>query len=61
MKTNIGSTDRSIRLLLALAIGGLGYYYGSVWGYLAAVPLLTAFVRFCPLYAVLGVSTCSVR
>lgn len=60
MKKNIGTTDRVIRVLAAIAIVVL-YRFNFIHGTLAAVLLvaagvllLTAFVRFCPLYAIFG-------
>jgi hypothetical protein len=61
MKQNIGSTDRAIRILLALVIGITGLYYKSWWGLLAIVPLLTGLLSVCPLYAIFGISTCAVK
>lgn len=58
MKHNIGSLDRIVRILLGLAALGLGFYFKSWWGLAGLVPLLTAAVRFCPLYPLVGLSTC---
>ena len=65
MKRNMGTIDRFIRTIVAIAIALL-YYYNIISGalgivllVLAAVFLLTSFVSFCPLYAPFGVSTCS--
>ncbi len=60
MKANIGTADRILRIiagvtLIALAATGVV----GVWGYLGVVPLVTAFVRFCPAYLPFGISTCS--
>lgn len=59
----MGSVDKSIRLLIALALVGL-YFMGIVsgtWGtvalVVAVVMALTSLVNFCPLYAVLGIKT----
>jgi len=64
MKKNMGSADRTIRIILALAIGAL-YYFKVIDGTLAYVLLafaviflLTSFVSFCPLYPLLGINTC---
>lgn len=59
MKANIGTTDRSIRLiaglaLIALAVAGII----GAWGYLGVVALLTAAARVCPAYLPLGINTC---
>ena len=58
MKHNVGKTDKVIRIILAIIIAGLGYYYKSWWGLVAIVPLATAFMSFCPFYPILGISTC---
>jgi hypothetical protein len=64
MKKNMGLLDRSIRIIIALIIGGL--YFGNVISgtvgtvllVLAIVFLLTSLISFCPLYTILGISTC---
>lgn len=38
MKKNIGSVDKSFRLILGLAIGIAGYYYHSWWGLIESFP-----------------------
>ncbi len=58
MKKNVGSIDKIIRVILAIIIGALGYYYQTWWGLVAIVPLATAFMNFCPLYPILGISSC---
>lgn len=64
MKVNMGNTDRLIRLIVAAVLVGL-YLTGTVSGtpgiillVLAGVFVLTSLVRFCPLYAPFGLSTC---
>ena len=60
----MGSTDRIVRLLIAIVVGVL-YYTGVLEGtlglvllILAAVFVLTSFISFCPLYLPFGISTC---
>lgn len=67
MKHNMGATDRSIRILLALVIGVL-YYLGIISGTIGTVVLVfagvfltTSFLGFCPLYVLFGISTCKLR
>jgi Protein of unknown function (DUF2892) len=67
MKANMGNTDRGIRIAVA-AIIGLLYYNGTISGtlgivglVLAAVFVLTSVVSFCPLYSIIGISTCPVK
>ncbi len=59
MKINEGVTDRGLRLVAGLVLTALASA-GSIgpWGYLGLVPLLTGAVGFCPLYSLLGISTC---
>jgi hypothetical protein len=67
MKTNVGSMDKVIRIVLALIFAGL-YFTGTVTGtlglvlvILGGVFLVTALVGFCPLYAMVGMNTCPVK
>jgi len=67
MKKNMGSTDRLLRVVIALGIIGLslaGILSGAlaiVLLVLSAVFLVTAIIGFCPLYAPLGINTCRVK
>lgn len=67
MKRNEGSVDRLLRVVIAVAAvaGSAAVGFGTVWGIVllvvAAVMGVTALTGFCPLYAVLGISTCPVR
>jgi hypothetical protein len=58
MKQNVGDVDKLIRVFIGAIVFGLGFYYSSWWGLLGLIPLLTAVVGFCPLYMLLGISTC---
>ena len=64
MQKNMGTIDRTIRILLAVAVALLwwsGQISGTlaiVLGVFAGVFVLTSMVSFCPLYAPLGLSTC---
>ena len=58
MKTNVGSLDRTLRIIAGLALLVVGYYFKSWWGLVGLVPILTGLVRFCPAYRPLGLSTC---
>lgn len=61
-KTNVGTIDRVARILINLALialtltGTIG-----VWGWIGVVPLLTAAIGNCPLYSILGFSTCPIK
>ncbi|MDD5669659.1 MAG: DUF2892 domain-containing protein [Candidatus Omnitrophica bacterium] len=58
MKKNVGGGDTFIRIILGLGIIGAGIYFKSWWGVIGLIPLLTGLIGFCPLYKLLGISTC---
>jgi len=58
MKVNMGGTDRVIRIVVGVAILGLGLIFRSWWGLIGLLPLGTGLVGFCALYVLLGISTC---
>lgn len=58
-KNNEGTLDRTLRVVVGLAVLALTVVGPrSVWGLLGLVPLITGLVGNCPLYTLLGVSTC---
>ena len=65
-KTNVGMMDRIVRIvagvaLIAFALGYLAPGTGYNWlGWIGVVPLATALIGFCPLYRLVGLSTCPV-
>ena len=67
MTTNVGITDRVIRAAIAIALIGLAWNgdiagTGGIVAYTAAfVLLLTSIVSICPIYSLLGISTCPVK
>jgi len=62
MTKNVGGIDRTLRIVVGLALiaaaatGMLG-----AWAYIGVVPLLTGLMGWCPPYALLGFNTCSVK
>lgn len=58
MKSNVGKSDKNIRIVLGIIIVAAGVYFKSWWGIVAIVPLITAFTGVCPLYKLLGVNSC---
>ena len=62
MKKNVGSIDRTLRIVLGLVLIGLAAS-GTVgwWGYLGVAPLLTGLIGWCPPYTLLGWNTCSTK
>ena len=64
MNRNVGSVDRAVRVLIGLGLLAFALYsgYQYAWiGYIGIVPILTAVFSSCPLYSVLGLSTCAVK
>ncbi|WP_343748326.1 DUF2892 domain-containing protein [Fluviicola sp.] len=64
MKKNMGTTDRVIRVVVALIAailifsGILKGAWAIVAGVVAGIFLLTSLVSFCPLYTLVGINTC---
>ena len=64
MKKNMGTVDRLIRILVAIAIAVLyftdliGGTLAIILGVIAVIFLLTSIVGRCPAYVPLGLSTC---
>ncbi|MBT2187238.1 YgaP family membrane protein [Sphingobium nicotianae] len=56
---NVGTADRIARIALGVILLALVFVGPKTpWGWIGLIPLLTGLVRFCPLYTVLGISTC---
>jgi hypothetical protein len=62
MKTNVGGVDRILRIVIGLVLIGLAVT-GTIgaWGWIGVVPLATAAMGFCPLYTMLGFSSCPAK
>ena len=63
MKSNLGSGDRIIRVMVAIVIAAL-YFANVISGTVAlillavaAIFVLTSIMNFCPLYSIFGIST----
>jgi hypothetical protein len=64
MKANVGGIDRVLRIVVGLALLSLFFVLDGnarYWGLVGIVPLLTGFLRFCPMYSLLGISTCPLQ
>jgi hypothetical protein len=61
MKKNIGAMDKWIRVGSGALILVLGLVFKSWWGLVGLLPLVTGLVGNCPLYTLLGMSTCKVN
>lgn len=64
MNKNVGTIDRVVRVVLAAGLFSLFFVLEGNLRFLALiglVPLLTGAVSFCPLYRLVGMSTCPVK
>ena len=64
-KTNIGQVDRILRIVIGVVLLGLFFMYPDAswrnFALIGIVPILTAFLGSCPLYTILGISSCPVK
>lgn len=52
--------ERVVRVLIGLAILSLVYIGPkTAWGWIGIIPVLTGLTGLCPLYTILGISTCT--
>jgi amino acid permease len=61
MKSNIGGIDRIVRFVVGAGLVAWAISGGPVWAWIGVIPLATAALGLCPLYSVLGLSTCALR
>lgn len=59
MKINVGNTDRIVRIvagvaLITLAVTGIF----APWGWIGIILLVTGVIKFCPIYGLIGMSSC---
>jgi hypothetical protein len=63
MKANMGSTDKMVRIIIAIVIAILFFTnvisgtLGIILLILAGVFVLTSLISFCPLYPLIGMNT----
>ncbi|RYG92040.1 DUF2892 domain-containing protein [Loktanella sp. IMCC34160] len=65
LKKNEGNIDRILRVVLGAALI-LGYFMNSDGAYswlylLGIIPLVTGLIGSCPIYTMLGISTCPMK
>lgn len=64
MKANVGSIDKVVRIIIALVLFSLFFFLEGNLRYIALIgliPLLTAFMSWCPLCTIFGLSTCPLK
>ena len=59
MQKNVGNLDKTLRIAAGLILISLVFVGPQTpWGWIGIIPLATALVGWCPLYRLIGVSTC---
>jgi hypothetical protein len=59
MTRNEGTVDRTVRIVLGLALLALVFVGPKTWlGLVGLIPLVTGIAGFCPLYRLVGIRTC---
>lgn len=61
MKSNVGSIDRILRIVIGVAavtFAMLSDHELAIWGLVGIVPLFTAVIGWCPAYLPFGIKTC---
>ena len=62
MTRNEGTLDRALRIIAGLVLLSLVFVGPqTMWGLIGIVPLATGLIGFCPLYRIVGLSTCPVK
>lgn len=68
MANNIGSTDKIVRLVLAITIGYFAYstnfetkWLQTILYVVSAILFITSMVGFCPLYTLFKINTCGLK
>ena len=62
MKSNMGSVDRALRIIVGLVLVGLALTSTvGWWGWLGIIPIVTGALGNFPLYSVIGVNTCGTK
>lgn len=59
MTVNVGNIDRILRIVIGVVLVTLaatGIF--SPWGWLGVVLVITGLMKFCPFYALFGMSSC---
>ncbi len=59
---NEGTVDRVLRVVAGAALVSLVFVGPETpWGWIGLVPLVTGLIGNCPVYSLLGISTCPVK
>jgi hypothetical protein len=57
MNKNVGSLDKTIRIIVGVLIIVVGVLSGSLLGAIGLIPIITGIIGWCPLYPILKINT----
>jgi len=58
MQRNVGSLDRTLRIVIGLGVSSLAFVGPqNLWFLLGLIPLATGLIGWCPPYTLLSIST----
>jgi membrane protein implicated in regulation of membrane protease activity len=61
-KTNVGGIDRIARIVVGIVLIALVFVGPkTAWGWLGLIPLITGVFSTCPLYSLIGFSSCPLK
>jgi len=62
MQTNVGSMDKTIRVILGIGLIFLATtHIWWPWGWIGLIPLATGLFGWCPAYQIFGLNTCPAK
>jgi len=62
MVKNVGTIDRTLRVIVGLALLSIVFVGPqTLWGLIGIIPLVTGLAGTCPVYSIFGIRTCPVR
>jgi len=61
MLTNEGYIDRTIRVIIGIALLLVFFICHRYWGLIGLIALATGLFGFCPVYRIFGISSCSTK
>ena len=61
MGKNVGTADRILRIVVGIILIAFVFVGPQTpWGWIGAIPIVTALIGWCPAYRLLGIRTCPV-
>lgn len=61
LKKNVGGIDRTLRILVGVALLAAFAFTQIPWFLIGIVPLATGLMSSCPLYSIFGLNTCPMK